>query len=66
MSLLRYFKPSSDTTKLPDPHGPLKLSTKVPSSSKSVDSIDDDGTFVDSYTEVKQAIETQESSVYTW
>ena len=31
MSLLRYFKASSDTTKLPDPRGPL--STTVPSSS---------------------------------
>ena len=30
MALLRYFKASGDTAKLPDPRGPL--STKVPSS----------------------------------
>ena len=49
MSLLRCFKVSSDTTKLPDPRGPL--STTVPSSS--IESAN---------TEVKQVIEIKESS----
>ena len=49
MSLLRYFKASSDTTKLPDPRGPL--STTVPSSS--IESAN---------AEVKRVIETEESS----
>ena len=49
MSLLRYFKASSDTTKLPDPRGPL--SKTVPSSS-----------IESAYTEVKRVIETEESS----
>ena len=47
--LLRYFKASSDTTKLPDPRGPL--STTVPSSS--IESAN---------AEVKRVIETEESS----
>ena len=49
MSLLRYFKASSNTTKLPDPRGPL--SKTVPSSS-----------IESAYTEVKRVIETEESS----
>ena len=49
MSLLRYFKASSDTTKLPDPRGPL--SKTVPSSS--IESAN---------TEMKRVIETEESS----
>ena len=49
MSLLRYFKASSDTTKLPNPRGPL--STTVPSSS--IESAN---------AEVKQVFETEESS----
>ena len=49
MSLLCYFKASSDTTKLPDPHGPL--STTVPSSS--IESAN---------AEVKRVIETEETS----
>ena len=49
MSLLRYFKASSDTTKLPDPCGPLSMT--VPSSS--IESAN---------TEVKRVIETEESS----
>ena len=47
MSLLRYFKPSSDT-KLPDPRGPL--STTVPSSIAAANA------------EVKRVIETKENS----
>ena len=48
MSLLRYFKSSSDT-KLPDPRGPL--STTVPSSSIAA-----------ANAEVKRVIETEENS----
>ena len=50
MSLLRCFKVSSDTTRLPDPRGPL--STTVPSS------------YIESANaEVKRVIETEESSI---
>ena len=31
MSLLRYFKASSDTTKLPDPRGPLSMTVPLSS-----------------------------------
>ena len=48
MSLLLYFKASSDTTKLPDPRGPL--STTVPSSS--IESAN---------AQVKRVIKTEES-----
>ena len=48
MALLRYFKASGDTAKLPDPRGPL--STKVPSSA--IESAN---------AEVKRVIETGES-----
>ena len=47
--LLCYFKASSDTTKLPDPRGPLSMT--VPSSS--IESAN---------AEVKRVIETEESS----
>ena len=48
MSLLHHFKVSSDTTKLPDPRGPL--STTVPSSS--IESAN---------AEVERVIETEEN-----
>ena len=49
MSLLRYFKASSDTAKLPDSRGPLSM--KVPPSS--IESAN---------AEVKRVIETGENS----